>query len=580
MRLREMEIVAVAVLLFVLAQCSLYPPVEGVEGGPQGLDGIAHRFGVQPLDPASSVPLTKQALEEIEKTDPLRQLKGTTYELTQGNRLPANWLIQTPDVWNKPAAAVSYIWPGCADCTTDLHLPLCHQSAECGGTPCITLHASVSRPGMRARKFCVGHSDDVVDRFHDLIISARQAVDVTLLQPPPDGRFLAAIRNAITWLAYSGRKVTIRIMIGNFPPAGTDLPAFINSLMRDASAARHSRLHVYVGKIRSCDGGSPCDTLSWNHSKIVAVDGTRVVSGGHNMWTEDYLLAAPVHDLSMEIDGRAARTAHRFADALWGFVCSRPADDQLNHSYQIIGDKPRFAHGCLSRIELPHESEAAGDIPILTVGRLGAGIRPDFADQDLIARDLMLGAATRTIRMVQQDIAFSLVLGSDKSWPDSALERMADLMAVRHGDVYLVLSNQGAQGRIGTYSNDVPLQAVADRLLALVEARNRLAKSDASALLCRHLHLAPLRFGPDATWPDNQPIGVHAKFWMVDDRVFYIGSDNLYPVDLQEFGNIVEDRAASAQFLRDYWNHVWQWSRSAAISGDDAPRCVFATPKS
>lgn len=579
MHLREMGIFAAAVLLFILPGCLLRLPFEGAKGGPQGLDGIARQFGVQPLDPASSVPLTKQALEEIEKTDPFRQLKETTYELTQGNHLPANWLIQTPDVWNKPAAVVSYISPNCAGCTTDLRLPLCRGAADCGGTPCVTLHASVSRPGMRARAFCIGHSDALIDRFYDLITSARQAVDVTLLQPPPDERFLAAIRNAVTWLAYTGRDVTIRIMIGNFPPAGTDLPAFIRSLMRDASVAPGSRLHIYVGKTRSCNASSPCDTLSWNHSKIVAVDGRRAVVGGHNMWAGDYLLAAPVHDLSMEVEGPAARTAHRFADALWGFVCSRPDDDALNLSYEVINGEPDFARGCLSRIELPHQTEAGGGIPILAVARLAAGIRSGFADQTLIARDLMLGAATHSIRMVQQDVAFALG-GSGMSWPDSALERMADLMAVRQGDVYLVLSNQGAKGPVGTYSNDVPLQAVADRMLALVKARNGLAESAASALLCQHLHLAALRFGPDATWPGNRPIGLHAKFWMVDDRVFYIGSDNLYPVDLQEFGYIVEDRDVSAQILRDYWDHAWQWSRVAAISGDDAPRCVFATPKS
>jgi hypothetical protein len=245
-----------------------------------------------------------------------------------------------------------------------------------------------------------------------------------------------------------------------------------------------------------------------------------------------------------------------------------------------FGGKPQFARGCLSRIELPHQSEALGGIPILAVGRLGAGIRSDFADQTLIARDLMLGAAMRNIRMVQQDVAFSVLDGSDMSWPNSALEPMADLIAVRHGDVYLVLSNQGAKGPTGAYSNNVPLRGVTDRLLTLAEARNGLAEPDASGLLCRHLHLAPLRFGPDARWPSNRPIGVHAKFWMLDDRVFYIGSDNLCPVDLQEFGYIVEDRGASAQILRGYWHHAWQWSRGAAISGDDAPRCVFATPKS
>ena len=41
------------------------------------------------------------------------------------------------------------------------------------------------------------------------------------------------------------------------------------------------------------------------------------------------------------------------------------------------------------------------------------------------------------------------------------------------------------------------------------------------------------------------PIANHAKFWMVDGRVFYIGSDNMYPVNLQEYGYIVDDAKAA-----------------------------------
>src|SRR5260221_10987081 len=100
----------------------------------------------------------------------------------------------------------------------------------------------------------------------------------------------------------------------------------------------------------------------------------------------------------------------------------------------------------------------------------------------------------------------------------------------------MVLSNPGAAGQVGDYSNNVPLQDVAVRIRQALQARPDMAGADPTVLLCQRLHLAPFRFGPDATWPDGHPLGVHAKFWMVDERVFHIGSENLYPVDLQEFG--------------------------------------------
>ena len=568
-------------LVAYLAGCSFYPPPQGVSNaGPNGLDGIESHYHINALDPQSPIPLTKQTLEELQKTDFFRLLDGTTYGLAQGNRLPANWLIQTPNVWNLPAAAVAYVPLDCANCDPDFHLPACQKPPDCEFNPCLPLQASVSRPGMRVRSFCVGQADMVIDRYYNLIRSAEHSVDVTMLQPAADFRFLAALRNAITWLAYSGRDVTMRVMIGNYPPAGTDVLAFLHELNRDTAAAPNSRLNIYVGTTRSCDGVQPCDTLSWNHSKIVAVDGERAILGGENMWTKDYLLADPVHDLSMEVAGPAAHIAHRFADALWQFVCSRPSDDPLNLSYKAETGQREIERGCLSHIELPHEKRGNGGVPILAVGRLAAGIKTGFDDQSLIARDLIWGAATHTIRMVQQDVGFSAFNGADQSWPDSALEKLSDLLTVKHGDVYIVLSNYAAAGPTGDYSNKIPLEAVANHIRDLVKARSGMTEPALSALLCQHLHLAPLRFGPDAMWPDGRPIGVHAKFWMVDDNIFYIGSDNLYPVDLQEFGFIVEDHNASSELLNSYWNHAWQWSRTAAISGDDAPSCVFNPAKS
>ena len=111
-----------------------------------------------------------------------------------------------------------------------------------------------------------------------------------------------------------------------------------------------------------------------------------------------------------------------------------------------------------------------------------------------------------------------------------------------------------------SYANDVTFTAFARHLRDLVQkridARDPKARYEVrrgpdpiNALLCSHLHLAPFRFGPDATWPHGVAIANHAKLWMVDDRVFYIGSDNVYPVNLQEFGYIVDDRKAAAELL-------------------------------
>ena len=96
-----------------------------------------------------------------------------------------------------------------------------------------------------------------------------------------------------------------------------------------------------------------------------------------------------------------------------------------------------------------------------------------------------------------------------------------------------------------------------------------------NALLCERVHLAPFRFGPDDRWPDRQPIATHAKFWIVDSRVFYIGSDNMYPVNLQEFGYIVDDAKAAQEVIDAYWTPLWQWSSRVAVSGSGVKNCIF-----
>jgi phosphatidylserine/phosphatidylglycerophosphate/cardiolipin synthase-like enzyme len=563
-------------LALVTGACGLLPHPDGAaESVPGGLETIAQHYEVKPLDPQSPVPLVKQALEQIEETDPLRRLRGTTYHLSYGNRLPDNWILQTPNVWGKRAAEVRYTSVECKHCDQDFRLHACASSARCRGRPCTALGASVTAPGERPQKFCLGPADGIVDRFYAVVVSAQQSLDITLLEPAADIRFLAALRDGITWLAHSGRPVTIRAIVGDYPPAGFDASAFLHELVRDAAAVPTSRLRVYAAATRSCNAGGSCNGISWNHAKIVAADGKRAIVGGHNMWTPDYLAADPVHDISMEVKGPAAHDAERFADALWHSVCERNRNDGVNATFVSLGAASGSAADCPARIALPEAAEETGGVPILAVGRLASGIVSGFADQSLIARDLMLGAARHTIRMVQQDVGFALLAGQvERSWPESALDKIADLLA-RKGDVYLILSNLGAAGPVGTYSNGIPIDAVGDKIKDVVQKQTGLDDASLSSLLCQHLHLAPLRFGSDDKWPDGKAIGTHAKFWMVDDRVFYIGSENLYPAELQEFGFIVEDGDAVAALHRDYWDKAWQWSRSAAISGADAPRCMF-----
>jgi phosphatidylserine/phosphatidylglycerophosphate/cardiolipin synthase-like enzyme len=526
--------------LALLAACAEHKPPNTAVPEPEAaakpgtlqqetpLAAIIRSRGVQPIKPDSPEGLLPQIVRELAKTDPQRRYRGITYNYTSGNALSRDWLVQTPNAWGQAAKDVKV-------------------------------------------------ETDLPERLRQLIGSARVAVDIALLKPAPDGAFLDAIRAGIATLALSGRPVEVRLLFGTYP-LGPDIDAK-GVLEMLAQEARHSnsRLSFHVATMRSCLGGEKCESYTWNHAKFVAVDGERLFSGGHNFWAQDYLGKQPVHDISLFMMGPAAADATNFANALWGFVCVRDGKSQGNGSAEVASLLPggQIGKDCPARLQLP-ASRPRDKVKILSVARLGAGITDDFANQNDLARDLLLGAAGKSIFISQQDLGFTLGR-TDPLWPESTLERLADFLLADKGDLFIVLSNPNARAPVGeSYSNGVALERVAKKFRDVVMARGKgFDEARASALLCRRLHLAPLRFGPDASWPENKPFANHAKFFMVDQRAFYIGSDNFYPVNLQEFGLMIEDQRAAEQVVREYWEPLWRWSGKAAVSGAQSNACVL-----
>lgn len=590
------------ILLGVLGSCGGALPnvaisrhqAERFYGTPTAMTSVASLVrarGIQVPDESSPVPLLEQLQAELAKSDPSGAYAGITYDLTRGNVLGRDWLIQSPNRWGRPASDLPYYPLDCKDCDRDILLPSCSTDTDCaGGGVCGTIWPLPGSPRGADRKVCFGHSDALLVDVHDLVAAARQSVDINLLQPAPDTRFLGALRNALNDLARSRRPVSVRIIVGQYPPDEANASAFLSELTSELRDIPRARLTVSVAAMRSCAVTEDCDSYSWNHAKIVTVDGREAMVGGHNMWSPDYLVDNPVHDLSMRVRGPAAASASRFADRLWQYVCASVGKKASISLANFASGQSVPANECPVAPAPISPSRAAGGVPILAVGRLGAGITKDFANQSELARDLMLGAAQHSIRIVQQDLGFSFGR-ADTLFPDSTIDRLVDFLRRRDGHIYIVLSNLGAAGNSGsTYSNGVTLEALArhlrDAVQRRVEAKDPLSRYEirrgpdpVNALLCERVHLAPFRFGPDATWPSGKTISNHSKLWMVDDRVFYIGSDNMYPVNLQEFGYIVDDKKAAADILDAYWKPLWQWSQRAVVSGEGVEKCIFREVK-
>lgn len=442
------------------------------------------------------------------------QFSGITYGKAEGNILGGSWLLQTPQWWGKAASA----------------LP-------------------------------VDHSHSLGTEVREMIVKAEQTVDITLLyHEPRDGWFLECIAKGIGALVAKDREITVRILIGNYPTKIADTTGLLKNIEKWSPRIKGSKLRIFAA-------GMMVLPTSWNHAKIIAVDGRWAMVGGHNLWWEDYLCAAPVHDLSMQVEGSAAYLAHNYCNRLWEHVSywNRRAIGIYANDYD--GRTGRIGRSSLSRVA-PRPTRVDGSTTILAVGRTaamdwGRGNQSDHAFLHA------LSLAKSSIKLSQQDLLL-LAVG------DPRMVAALCEAVLRNVKVSIVLTTPGAASGAGTgYTTGASIEVVLTTIVGLtvsIGAARGIPRNRVVQLLLENLKVAPIRFSPDREWPAEraydqcgQPrvarkIANHAKLWIVDDRLFYIGSQNIYPSDNQEYGWIVEGESETAQLLSQYWNPLWHWS--------------------
>lgn len=57
--------------------------------------------------------------------------------------------------------------------------------------------------------------------------------------------------------------------------------------------------------------------MTWNHSKIIAVDGVESLAGGHNLNMDLFRSYPPVHDVSAVVHGDATYGAQLYLNNMW-----------------------------------------------------------------------------------------------------------------------------------------------------------------------------------------------------------------------------------------------------------------------
>jgi len=220
---------------------------------------------------------------------------------------------------------------------------------------------------------------------------------------------------------------------------------------------------------------------------------------------------------------------------------------------------------------------------MITVGRLGAlGANP--SDSAITA---MLSSARKTIRLSQQDLGpmvhpLNVPLAEKpfrlpgQVWPANYLRELGH--AMRRGvSVSIVLSNVGAipanlTGSLDAFSNGWTAVDVAAEIVKAMQQNDdkKLSDCELKDLIARNLHVTTIhQKSGTLDYPDGRHIPNHAKFVMVDDTCFYIGSQNMYVCDLAEWGVIVDNAGEAERVLDQYWWPMWGQSEFAQCSVED-----------
>jgi hypothetical protein len=112
-------------------------------------------------------------------------------------------------------------------------------------------------------------------------------------------------------------------------------------------------------------------SVSWNHAKIFALNGTYMVTGGANYWPAYTTGQTWLFDLGMSITGDATIDAHRFANYLWRYLGNIPPTDKSSWSMGNLLTNPISGFQNASAPIFSNFPQNSGGVSALSVGKNG-----------------------------------------------------------------------------------------------------------------------------------------------------------------------------------------------------------------
>lgn len=439
---------------------------------------------------------------------------------------------------------------------------------------------------------CEEHSNWFPEKLCEIMSRTKYWCDIMSLGPP-DGIFIEKMKEALENISNRARvldtetkmlkpPVVIRMMFGNLPGMPTNCNAVRDSLTEGLSKDGSANIKLWVGAWRI---GS-----SWNHAKIIAVDGKYLSTGGHNLWDGHYLREKPVHDLSLEMEGRITHDGHIFANSHWDFIKKKQSTCVGSIAENIPDCMPlawknrviisEFPIGIAAEFPpvyyincVPFYEKLEGSVPVIGVGRLGSLMKVPHpilysdrpSDDAFVA---MIDSANTIIKMTLQDIGPVCIPGTKKalpgcSWPKNYLSAFARVIWEKSVDVEIILSNPHSipndlSPTEANYGNGWSCVDVASEIIKMIRKQFPEAEDDElRSKVSDNLRVCFIRQKQGRTYADGTSIGLHSKHFIIDDICCYIGSQNLYVCDLAEWGVIIDEESQVKQILHEYWEPMW-----------------------
>jgi len=502
-----------------------------------------------------------------------KSARGSLWDFSADNELSNNWLIRTtnPNNHKYGKSSCGGSEPACVE---PFHLPVCTKDSDCGNPDYVAARCAFLAGS--EKKMCVGDGDtQVVQPIYDVLASAKHYIDIATLGVP-DGRFWVAMRKgiaaAVAATAKSEQPLVVRMLMGQYKgQRELDLAQVESEILALVPAKDHDKFILILGI--SAPSWSTSRLVSWNHSKIIAVDGRAAIVGGMNLVSDDFLSHSPVSDFSMLVEGAAANQAQAFVNQLWSNLWKAEAGEGAARTSATLAVKR------ITRIRLwkaqayqPFDqtfetawtrSSSNPGVAIFSVGRIGDDKTKVPADRAILA---MIEAAKDNVLLMQQSyLSPSLpvagidvpVLDSLNVWRD--LNKLLARKLEQGVKIKIVLSFSDRQAKSRppkTVVKGYPggnMSETVERIIRGVPKRNRTEA-------CNKLEVYPLKrqYVHDdqayisGHWPNNEPVASHAKVIVVDNKTFYIGSENVYPSEHDEFGFIVD----SATYTPQLWSQI------------------------